>query len=477
MWKVAIMNKLYGRRVLHVMSPVKFDGNVFNHEGDSNYKVMEMTISYLPDCHHYILVPENNKIVDTRKNVTLLPFNYPKNAVSNRSQFDTKAFLSAIDMKNMDFDFLFIHQPELIYNVLVALMDKRYGEILHKFAFYHWIDCPASRGSPAIPHGYMRQLEAINLSTKIFVHSSESIKYMLTNFKKPKSVTLNLPYIKEKVQYMPLSSGLAIEQAQLQIPTNKPIVVFNHRWRQSTGINRFLEYTESIKDKYLFVITDSTAEDVPDGYYVVPKSLNSSEYATLLRKCHATVCFVDDYATWNLSVQDGIMAGQNTYVYKHPVMEHVLGTDFPCYFETKEDFQKMLTFNKQVENGWWTMPNHSEVFQHNLCKSMEDCISNTDSIPKDGPNWIYCILNGLTYKGEITGQVQPTIGLNSVWQYIRRWMLANGVVDDPNSPYPCYSIASNAKEKLEKMVENIKMDIRPGDKKKPIMIRKDNPFF
>jgi len=468
------MNRLYGRRILHVMSPVKFDGNVFNHEGDSNYKVMEMTISYLPMCHHHVLIPENNKLSDTRKNVTLLPFNYPKNAVSNRSQFDTKAFLNAIDMKNMDFDFVFIHQPELLYNVLVALMDKRYGEIMHKFAFFHWIDCPGSRGSPAIPHGYMRQLEAINLSTKIFVHSKESVKYMITNFKNPKSVTPNLLYIKDKVEYMPLLSTVSKVAKPFEVPHNKKIVVFNHRWKQSTGMNRFLEYTETVKDKYLFVITDSKATDIPDGY-LQTKNLSSSEYAHLLQGCYCTVCFVDDYATWNMSAQDGILCGKPALVYKHPIMDAILGENYPYYFETASEFKRLLeTVPTTFE---WTIPKHDEIFKNNLIHSMEECIIGTYKVREDDLNWIYCILNGLTYKGEITGQVQPTIGLNSNWQYIRRWMLVNGVIDNPNSPYPCYEIADEAREKLQKLVEGIKMDIRPGDKKKPIMIRKDNPFF
>ena len=49
-----------GLRVLHYGSPVRFDSSgVFQHQFDSNYKVLEKTISFLPECHHYVLVPEN----------------------------------------------------------------------------------------------------------------------------------------------------------------------------------------------------------------------------------------------------------------------------------------------------------------------------------------------------------------------------------------------------------------------------------
>ena len=133
------IDKIYGRRVLHVLSPVKFKGNVYQHTSDSNYKVVEKTIEFLPTCHHYVVVPENNTIKDTRLNVTLLKYPYPTNAVSNRATFDFKSFRKLLSMKDMDIDFVFVHQPELLYNVMMALTDERYGEIVNKFLFFHWI--------------------------------------------------------------------------------------------------------------------------------------------------------------------------------------------------------------------------------------------------------------------------------------------------------------------------------------------------
>ena len=43
---------LYGRRILHVLSPVRWKGNRFEPELDSNWKVMQDTIDFLPMCHH-----------------------------------------------------------------------------------------------------------------------------------------------------------------------------------------------------------------------------------------------------------------------------------------------------------------------------------------------------------------------------------------------------------------------------------------
>lgn len=470
------MGRLHGRRILHYMSPVRFDGNVFNHEADSNYKVMEKTISWLSECHHYVLVPMNHTIPDNRSNVTLIKYPYPKNAVSNRSQFDAVAFLKLVDMKQMDFDFVFCHQPELLYNILVALMDRRYGEMLHRFVFYHWIDCSASRGSPAIPPSYMRQLEAMNLCTKFLVHSEIAMDYLESNFKRLRSVRgIDKNYLADKKLLMPLSSYMSEKKRPVDIPLDKPIVVYNHRWSQSTGMNRFLEYTSGTTDRYLYVITDPTAENVPKGYYVVPKRLDSQEYAWLLSKAYAMVCFVDDYATWNMAVQDGMAIEKPVLVYKHPVMNHILAPDFPFYFETKEEYETKLA--RVPRHISWPLDDHDAVFKQNLLTAMEVCVSQEGDTPKDALTWAWYILNGLHYKNDITNQIQSTIQLNSVWQYIRRWLMNNGFTDNPNSMYTSYGVIPDKEAKLKDMVKDLKLRINPKTNRQTVVTRKNHGFW
>ena len=121
------MKQIEGLRILHFQSPVRFDNKgVFQHEFDSNYKVLEKTVKFLPKCHHYIVVPEKHNIPDDRENVTLIPFKYPRDVLSNRSHFDGASFRNLFDFRFMDFDFVFCHQPEKLYNILVSFNDKRY---------------------------------------------------------------------------------------------------------------------------------------------------------------------------------------------------------------------------------------------------------------------------------------------------------------------------------------------------------------
>ena len=55
-------HKLYGKRILHVCSPVRWSGSKAVLETDSNWKVLMDTVEFLPMCHHYILIPERSTI-------------------------------------------------------------------------------------------------------------------------------------------------------------------------------------------------------------------------------------------------------------------------------------------------------------------------------------------------------------------------------------------------------------------------------
>ena len=150
---------LDGVRVLHYVSPVRFDkSGLFQHDFDSNYKVVEKTISFLPNCHHYVVVPTKHNIPDTRDNVTLITYPYSRDLLANRSYFDGVTFRKLFDFRYMDFDFVFCHQPEMLYNILVSFNDKRYGQNMNRFLFFHWVDCTQSRASSAIPPAYMLSL-------------------------------------------------------------------------------------------------------------------------------------------------------------------------------------------------------------------------------------------------------------------------------------------------------------------------------
>jgi len=464
------MKQPKGLRILHFQSPVRFDSSgVFQHEFDSNYKVLDKTITFLPKCHHYVVVPEKHKIPDDRENVTLIPFKYPRDVLSNRSHFDGASFRNLFDFRFMDFDFVFCHQPEKLYNILVSFNDKRYGQNMGRFIFFHWVDCPQSRSSSAIPPSYLRQLEAIQQSDKTFFHTDISSRWLEKNYSNEQSTKLNLDYVDKKTKTFPLSNDKFPDSVPLKTDVSNTIV-FNHRWAKSTGVNRFEEYMEGLD--YDVWCTDSKA---PKKYRA--QGLTRPKYRHLLENSLCSVCFVDNYATWNLSIQDGLSLNKPVLIYDHPAMRKVVGDNYPLFFKTKEDFQSKLKSLSSYERFEWKLPNYDEQFKENVLNSINEIMDKERKhIPKDAHNWLYCIENGINFKNDIIKQVQPNIQLNSVWQYIRRYLLEIGVKDNYKSPYTSYSIPEKLKKDLTSLTKNVKLTLTPRQKSEKTVVKKHDWF-
>ena len=462
---------LYGRRVLHVLSPVRWSAKKYQHQSDSNYQVMEKTVRWLPMCHHYILVPKNNSIPDNRENVTFIPFPYPGSVLYNRAFFDSKAFLEWFDPQKMDIDYIFCHQPELIYNIEGTLHVARIAPTLKKFAFFHWVDCPQSIPIGDYPEGFWRLIEAVSLADKSFFHGQQAIEYLRSNFKKPKILNgLNDEEFNKKVTWFPLSiAGLPPKSEPFPLPKDKKILVFNHRWNNTTGIARLISYTEKLdRDKYLVWVTDKDASHPKAGapapdWMKVANFPNGRQYRYLLENAYATLTFVDDYATWNMSVQDGLTVGTPGLVYKHPVMPEILGSgnSYPFYFKTREEFNQQLSHElpamyASTEPMWhWSLPNHDATFEKNLIDAMVENIHVMKEEPKATREWLYHILklNGEGYKRHLLANTHPNLFASNSWERVRCWCLEQGVLDDPNSKYTRLWVPDDKIDDVQKLID------------------------
>ena len=442
---------LRGLRILHYLSPVRFDtSGVFQHEFDSNYKAVEKTISFLPKCHHYVVVPTKHRIPDVRDNVTFLKYPYSRDLLANRSYFDGVTFRRLFDFRYMDFDFVFCHQPEMLFNILVSFNDKRYGQNMNRYLFFHWVDCPQSRASSAIPPAYMRQLEAISMSDHAFFHTDIASDWLMRNFKNKQATKLNIDYVRDKSMFFPLSSDELPKSKTIDMNYDK-VIVFNHRWVKSTGVNRLLEYMEGM-DEYKIWCTDYKA---PKEY--VASKLDRGEYRYLLENSLCSVSFVDKYATWNLSVQDGLSLNKPVLIYDHPSLRKVVGDNYPFYFKTKDDFQRMI--QNMPSDFSHSVPTHDNKFRDNLVQAMMNSWQHT-KMNKEGSfckPWLYFILNGMEYKKDFLFQTHPIMvdaqGGNS-WETIRRWCLQFGLKDDPTSRHTRLFIPNeDIKNKVEKYLE------------------------
>ena len=73
---------------------------------------------------------------------------------------------------------------------------------------------------------------------------------------------INDEVMDEKINYFPLGVGQFPDSEPFPNPARgKKILLFNHRWNNSTGINKLIEYTEDLdRDEWLVWVTDENAK-------------------------------------------------------------------------------------------------------------------------------------------------------------------------------------------------------------------------
>jgi glycosyltransferase involved in cell wall biosynthesis len=436
-----------GLRILHILSPVKWDGDTFNAHADSNWKFTERTIKMLPNCHHYILVPYKHTISIQQDNVSFVKYDYPKSVQLNRGMFDYRQI--TFDFTKLDIDFVFNNQPELTYNIQQWFHTSRYYEDVSYFNFYHWIDCNKSRGSVSgCPSFYMRQLESMHISDANFVHSELSIKYLDSNFK-----GIDVSELISKTYHMPVTSRIEVEPTPFDLP-NKRILLFNHRWAESSGIKKLIEYVDKLDDNYIVWVTDENCDIKNDRFMV--KKLPYSDYVYLLKNCHASLCFIDGYSTWNLAVQDCLVSGIPSLFLEHPTIRKVVGENYSGGFKNFDEFLCLLEINKADDfDNCQVIYEHDFVYELQLKTAMFDNWHDTKNKPKDSDAWVECIKNGITDKKSICNKVNPKVRLNGTAHFIRRNLLNNGISDNINKSHTEYFIEGNINTIKNDLFSNI----------------------
>jgi len=421
------MQEIRDLRILHILSPLKWKGDTYNHDADSNWSVCCKTIKWLPECHHYVLVPFNHNISFNQNNVSLIKYNYPTSVHINRGTFDYRNV--RMDLSRIDIDFVFNHQPELTFNIHQWFQSKRYYEDVAYFGFYHWIDCIKSRGSStAVPSFYMRQLEAMHILDCNFVHSEMSIDYLMSNFKK-----VDLRHLLSKVTYMPLTSTINDIPTQFEIP-NKKILLFNHRWNDSSGIKKMIDFTEKISNDYVVWVTDERCDVKRDNFII--KHLKYTDYLYLVQNCYACLCFIGGYSTWNLSAQDAIIMGRPLLYYNHKTRKKIIGENYEGSFSNLEGFLHLLDNLPDIRNI--NLKQHDIDFETNLKNAITNFWKDTKTQLNNEKEWITSITNGITSKPEIIQKVYGNSWGSSSVHFMRRHLLNNGIRDNINSPYTDY---------------------------------------
>lgn len=457
-------NPLFGRRILHILSPVRWSSTKYIHDKDSNYQAYSRIVDWLPMCHHTTLVPMTNSIVEKRPNVTIIPHPYPSSVLFNRGFFDSKAMLRELDFTKIDFDYVMCHQPEILYNVFNGLQTGRHGLSAAKFTFFHWVECPKSRPTSDYPTGLFRQMEGISLSNKAYFHCQRAFDYLKENWKEDQFIGEIIDAkINEKLSWMPTSNASwdKVVEEPFELP-NKKILLFNHRWNKSTGIKKLIEYTEGLnRDEYLVWLTDSDAKN-PKAGEAAPKwmhcqYLTRGQYKFLIKNAYMGLSFVHDYMIWNLSIQDNLSLGLPVLVHHHPVLETVLGDGYPYYFKKKDEFEKLLSEADKIKKTFdWKLPNHDKVWKDNIINDLTEQMPQVQREPRNALEWLWHIKNGdIHHKKHLLYNTHPDLFLSNSWERIRLFCLQNGCYDDPHSKYTKLHMRPGFEKHIDELTKDL----------------------
>lgn len=443
--------ELTGLRILHFLSPVKWDKNLFLTEFDSNFKVVKKTIDFLPYCHHYIMMPKKHDYKITQNNVTLLNYNYTNSGVSSKGHFDF--FSMKLDFDNIDIDFVFLHQPELLNSIQTYFNTKRAYSNLKIYCFYHWLDVSLNRvgGDKFNPVYSIMQLNSMLNSTRNFVHSDVSINYLSEELAE-RDVFVHKSLLKSKLSYMPLSSNLPETSEKIELP-NKKILVFNHRFNDSSNISLLLKIKEQLSDNYEIWVTDNNAPDE----FKRPR-LNKAQYKYLLENCTASLCLINKYSTWNLSIQDSLIVKKPVICYKHSVVSDVLDENYPFQFETIPEFFKIL--NNIPERFDYTLKDHDKNFKENLLINMSaDFIKPSTTQEDKIIDYKNLIDSGVRTKKAIHKILNPNLAKSNGFSSIRLNIMKDKYLDDYTSPIIKYF---NEKDFVYKDINQINLNKKIG---------------
>ena len=125
---------------------------------------------------------------------------------------------------------------------------------------------------------------------------------------------------------------------------------------------------------------------------------SGGNYRYLIEKSFATLTLVDNYMTWNLSVQDAVKLKKPSLVFKHDTHKYVLGDDYPLYFENKSDFIDLINKIPEGKEVNWELPTHDQTFEENLVGDLIHCLDNSKKKKTQKLNMVFLVVSYPTRK-------------------------------------------------------------------------------
>jgi hypothetical protein len=339
-------------------------GKTFQFWKDSGFIYAKQLIKNLPSGYRfYWCIPDKIKedekvwFTEANENIELIPYPYSTSIHQNRYNFSVATLVKHLPYYK-DVDVILNHQPEVSANLKVWAMNQR-REQPDILSFYHWIDCEESRKFADELGGYSsRQHDGALASWKNFFHNQYAIDMFRNQMYKEFKV---LPNEDSYETFHP--SPEKFGEKPFDIPTDKKVILFNHRLNKTTNWKEVLEIADEIyteRQDFVLWFTDDTKlkeiNNLKQRPYLIVSKMPSENYGYLIKNSHFSVCNHKGYSTWNTSVIDSINHGclaliPNREIYKEMFQYSI--RDFGCVFAHNGNLkeQMILALNRSREEN------------------------------------------------------------------------------------------------------------------------------
>ena len=307
-------------------------------EKDSYVVVLRNVIKELnkvrDDIHWTIMSPGDIKSL-TFENTTQIPINLPSYPNAMRCHFNYNEIKANLRWKHTDYDVMYSHLPEHTLNMTNLLENDT--NISPKYVGYcHWyeVDENTNYGKRMLMDNYNGMLEMEECG----VNSIWLKELVLEKAKKYYNDD-----IISKLDKIIQPHYLGIDKINnVEIPTKKKTIIFNHRDNYYTGWSWFIEMMDTLYKQRQDFTVYTTLADLDKPYAKRVKISDRDEYLDFIRSMHVGGGTFQKYSAWSISTTDSLSMGVPYILPNKLCYPEMVGKEYPLLYNGKDEFLQKI---------------------------------------------------------------------------------------------------------------------------------------
>jgi len=378
-----------------------------NPQADSGVQLKKELISAIlqkrDDYFFYILVP--SELLDVLepefngRNVRLIPTNIISRQQGGAFHFDVRELTSLLNLKQMDFDLLFVNQPELTAPLLDFFNKVHFFDI-HSFGYIHWMDW---KRLDRIKNRW-NQPTNLNALTSILLSAVTGCnsQYGKEQILKEAAIWFNsvaLELINEKL--IPLRPGVncrEIMRAKTIERFSEKTIIFPFRTQKYTGFKSLVEIHlanlwKKRKD-FRLLLTNPSDYDYVKNYprrfpFIEVCHFNREDYLNALWKADIVVGCHNGSNQWSLAAVEAVAAECIPLFNKSSFFPEMILETAP-ELEKKTDLQRYFYYRSTFTNKLEALLDNLEEEKH-VVKSLSQKFRRFYDWENRVDDWIRCL--------------------------------------------------------------------------------------